>query len=44
MIKNCTKIEDGRTVKCEWHDGTVAKFHSYWLRDNALDAATTEGV
>ncbi len=33
-------IDDGRAVALTWPDGTVARFHAVWLRDNALDPET----
>jgi gamma-butyrobetaine hydroxylase len=34
-------VEDfGRTVRLVWSDGTAARFHAGWLRDNALDDRT----
>lgn len=33
-------IDDGAAVRLEWADGTSARFHAVWLRDNALDAET----
>jgi gamma-butyrobetaine hydroxylase len=34
-------VEDfGRTVRLAWSDGTAARFHAAWLRDNALDDRT----
>ncbi|WP_085904202.1 gamma-butyrobetaine dioxygenase [Kiloniella majae] len=31
---------DGKVLQVTWHDGSSARFHALWLRDNALDAAT----
>jgi len=33
-------IESGTALALGWSDGTQARFHAFWLRDNALDAAT----
>ena len=33
---------DGGVVELQWQDGTQARFHAVWLRDNALDAATRD--
>ncbi len=38
-----TKVElldAGQALALTWSDGTRARFHAFWLRDNALDAAT----
>ena len=31
---------DNKTIALTWADGTRARFHAIWLRDNALDAKT----
>ncbi len=33
-------IEEGAALALAWDQGTRARFHAFWLRDNALDAAT----
>jgi gamma-butyrobetaine dioxygenase len=33
-------LDDGAAVKLTWADGSHARFHAVWLRDNALDPAT----
>lgn len=33
-------LENGAAVALHWDDGTAARFHALWLRDNALDEAT----
>lgn len=33
-------LNDGKVLQATWHDGSSARFHALWLRDNALDAAT----
>ena len=33
-------IEEGAALALAWDEGTRARFHALWLRDNALDAAT----
>lgn len=33
-------IDGGATVALTWQDGTAARFHAIWLRDNALDPET----
>jgi [2-(trimethylamino)ethyl]phosphonate dioxygenase len=33
-------LSDGTAVSLEWADGSRARFHALWLRDNALDAET----
>ncbi len=32
--------DDGAIVELGWSDGTTARFHALWLRDNALDDKT----
>jgi gamma-butyrobetaine hydroxylase len=34
------RIDEGRAVRVRWRDGTTARFHALWLRDNALDPET----
>ena len=31
---------DNKSITLTWADGTRARFHAIWLRDNALDAKT----
>jgi len=31
---------DGTALRLDWAEGTSARFHAVWLRDNALDAET----
>ena len=33
-------LENGMALGVTWRDGTTARFHAIWLRDNALDSAT----
>jgi gamma-butyrobetaine dioxygenase len=33
-------IEGGAALALAWDEGTRSRFHAFWLRDNALDAAT----
>ena len=33
-------LENGAAVRLSWADGTSARFHAIWLRDNALDPET----
>ncbi len=33
-------IDQGAAVRLGWDDGSSARFHAIWLRDNALDPAT----
>lgn len=33
-------LEGGATARLSWRDGTTARFHALWLRDNALDPKT----
>jgi gamma-butyrobetaine hydroxylase len=33
-------IDDGLGLNLRWQDGQSARFHAFWLRDNALDEST----
>lgn len=33
-------LDDGRALAVSWKDGQRARFHAFWLRDNALDETT----
>lgn len=35
-------LDDGSVVRLRWTDGSVARFHAIWLRDNAPDPATRD--
>jgi len=35
-------LEDGAALRLRWDDGSAARFHAIWLRDNALDPATRD--
>ena len=35
-------IGGGGAIRVEWSDGTSARFHAVWLRDNALDPTTRD--
>ena len=37
-------IDNGAALSLNWQDGTRARFHAIWLRDNALDEATRSPV
>lgn len=37
-------IEDGRALRLGWDDGTHARFHAIWLRDNSPDSETRSPV
>ncbi len=37
-------IENGQAIQLRWQDGTTARFHAIWLRDNALDETTRNPV
>ena len=39
-LTQCEPIDDGEVLRLIWADGTTARFHAIWLRDNALDADT----
>ena len=35
-------LEGGTGVRAVWEDGSEARFHAIWLRDNAQDAQTRD--
>lgn len=35
-------IDGGAAIRLRWDDGTEARFHAIWLRDNALDPTTRD--
>ena len=35
-------LDGGTAVRLTWNDGSGARFHAIWLRDNALDEATRD--
>lgn len=39
-LAHATAIDTDTAVQLEWTDGTRARFHALWLRDNALDPET----
>ena len=39
-LTRCELLEGGRGLRLTWRNGTTARFHAIWLRDNALDSAT----
>ncbi len=39
-LSKCETTEDGRVIRLSWSDGLEARFHAFWLRDNALDPET----
>lgn len=39
-LQCCETIDGGAALAVTWSDGTVARFHAIWLRDNALDPET----
>ena len=41
-IANATVNGDGTAIQLDWEDGSKARFHAVWLRDNALDAVTRD--
>lgn len=41
-LQHAIRIDDGAAVRLRWTDGTTARFHAVWLRDNAPDAATRD--
>lgn len=41
-LVHASPIDGGRTVQLVWSDGSRARFHAIWLRDNAPDAQTRD--
>jgi [2-(trimethylamino)ethyl]phosphonate dioxygenase len=39
-LQSARTSDDGAIVELGWNDGTIARFHALWLRDNALDDKT----
>lgn len=39
-LQDAVLIDNGAVVRLSWADGTRARFHAIWLRDNALDPET----
>lgn len=39
-LSSIEAFADGTALRLIWADGTSARFHAVWLRDNALDAQT----
>ncbi|NNE79314.1 MAG: DUF971 domain-containing protein [Silicimonas sp.] len=35
-------LDGGKAVRLRWSNGSAARFHAIWLRDNALDEATRD--
>src|SRR5689334_15849254 len=40
QASKATILDEGAAVEVRWRDGTSARFHALWLRDNALDPET----
>ncbi|MEQ1950453.1 2-trimethylaminoethylphosphonate dioxygenase [Mesorhizobium sp. CN2-181] len=40
MLTKVTVEDEGQTIRLNWTDGSAARFHAVWLRDNALDEKT----
>ncbi len=40
VLERSELLENGGALRLTWPDGTTARFHAIWLRDNALDPAT----
>jgi alpha-ketoglutarate-dependent taurine dioxygenase len=40
MLASADAAADGKTIALTWSDGSEARFHAIWLRDNALDDRT----
>ena len=43
-LESARTSEGGAIVELAWSDGTRARFHAFWLRDNALDDKTRSAV
>lgn len=41
-VCECVIEAQGRIVRITFNNGTTARFHALWLRDNALDASTRD--
>lgn len=41
-LSSCELIDGGDAIRVIWDDGAEARFHAFWLRDNALDPATRD--
>jgi len=39
-LRDARLLDGGNAVELTWSDGTTARFHALWLRDNAPDPAT----
>ena len=39
-LNNLTISPDKKTLELSWDDGSQARFHAFWLRDNSLDDET----
>ncbi len=42
MFRSTELLDDGRALRLSWTDGSEARFHAVWLRDNALDPDTRD--
>lgn len=40
MLTGAVIGDEGQVIELEWRDGSRARFHAMWLRDNALDDKT----
>lgn len=39
-LRNTKILPGGKALEVAWEDGSTARFHAIWLRDNGLDAQT----
>ena len=39
-ITSVEVVENGGAVRLAWNDGSQARFHAVWLRDNSPDSET----
>lgn len=39
-LQEVERLDDGAAIRLRWDDGTVARFHAIWLRDNSPDPLT----
>ena len=44
ILESATPLDEGRALALRWSDARRHRFHAFWLRDNARDAATRSGA
>ena len=42
QFKSIKILESGKAIKCQLKNGKEFRYHSQWLRDNALDSETRD--